>query len=225
MVCPVLGGSGGGFFTWITLLNPAWTFFGVLGGIALGLFISNEIAARRIYKRGISIPTQKPLSNSERKYADWMTTSFNRDINILSSCIFVHDIEINWLPLRETDSFFVISYKVYSSSVFRLEIGKSVEGHLRYGSEPMERVPEIYVPIEQLERSATQPLALRQWVSQSRMNQIAKDGGNEVNLIFSDVNIWVQAKYPDGSDGPKCRLPITDKKKVRIPTRVALETQ
>lgn len=51
MILPSIGGIGGGFFTWINSLSSAVVFFGVLGGIALGLFISNEISGRRIYKR------------------------------------------------------------------------------------------------------------------------------------------------------------------------------
>lgn len=156
-------------------------------------------------------------------YADWMTAALNRDTDNFPRCIFVHNMTINWQPLRETDSSFLIHYDVYTSSVFRLDIGKRVVGHLRYGSEPMEKTIEVLSPIEQLERSTTQHLVLRQWVSQSRMNRVALDGGNEINLVFSDINIWVEAKLPDGSEGPKCRLPIPDRLKVKIPTRVELE--
>lgn len=163
------------------------------------------------------------ISKYNQQYADWMTAALNRDENNFPRCIFVHNMTINWLPLRETDSYFLIHYDVYSSSVFRLDIGKKVDGHLRYGSEPMERIIEVLSPIEQLERSTTQHITLRQWVSDSRMNRIALDGGKEINLIFSDINIWVEAKLPDGSEGPKFRLPIPNKWKVKMPTRVELE--
>ncbi len=172
-----------------------------------------------------TLDAQATSTNYDQRYADWMTAALNRDENNFPRCIFVHNMTINWLPLRETDSYFLVHYDVYSSSVFSLDIGKRVDGHLRYGSEPMERTIEVLTPIEHLERSATQHLVLRQWVSQSRMNRVALDGGKEINLIFRDINIWVEAKLPDGSEGPKCRLPIPDKRKERIPTRVELENQ
>ncbi|MBE9482434.1 MAG: hypothetical protein IMY88_01995, partial [Chloroflexi bacterium] len=54
VVFATLGGAGGGIITWLTSLHPAVIFFSVLGGIALGLFISNEVSAKRI---------KKPLAN------------------------------------------------------------------------------------------------------------------------------------------------------------------
>ena len=41
---------GGGLVAFLTGLHPAIIFFAVLGGVALGLFIPNEIASRRLRK-------------------------------------------------------------------------------------------------------------------------------------------------------------------------------
>ncbi len=59
MVFPMLGGTGGGIFAFLSSLPPVVVFFCVLSGIALGLFISNEISARRIKKR---LPNQGLIS-------------------------------------------------------------------------------------------------------------------------------------------------------------------
>ena len=40
-----------GFITWWNEYGPLVVWFAVLGGIALGLFIANEISSRRFYKR------------------------------------------------------------------------------------------------------------------------------------------------------------------------------
>ncbi len=169
---------------------------------------------------------QTSATDYDKKYADWMTTAVNQDTGNLPSCIFVHKMTIDWLPLLETDSHFLIHYDVYSSSVFRLDIGKRVDGHLLYETEPMDRTIEVLTPIEQLKRSDTKHLVLRQWVSQSRMNKVALDGGKEINLIFRDINIWVETRLPDGSEGrQKCRLPIPYQSEVRIPTQVELKSQ
>lgn len=171
----------------------------------------------------ISQPTVTTLL--ERKYADWMTTALNQDNNNLPSCLEVTEPRVNFAPLCETDSYFIITYVIRSSSIYTLDIGKTIEGHLRYKSEPMEKIPEVLNHIEHLERSSTKQLKLRQWVSQTRMNQVVLDGGSEIYLLFSDVNIWVEARFPDGSSGPKFRLPIQDKLKLRMPTQVELESQ
>ena len=56
---PSLGGAGGGIFAFLSSLPPVVVFFGVLVGIVLGLFISNEVSARRIKKR---LPNQGLIS-------------------------------------------------------------------------------------------------------------------------------------------------------------------
>ena len=51
IIFPTLGGTGAGIISWIQQLPIIWLFFAVLGGIAIGLFVSNEMSARRIQKR------------------------------------------------------------------------------------------------------------------------------------------------------------------------------
>lgn len=127
------------------------------------------------------------------------------------------------------DSYFLIDCDVYSSAVFTVDIGKTIDGHLRYKSQrndgELEKEPEITSPLIGLERSVTWHLRIRQWVSSSMMNTIALDGGEEVTLVFNSVNVWVNAKYPDGSDGLKCRLPLPLEFQVRLATRSEIVNQ
>ena len=50
MIFPSIGGTLGGVLTWVASLPSYVIFFGVICGIAFGLLISNEFAARRILK-------------------------------------------------------------------------------------------------------------------------------------------------------------------------------
>ena len=51
MICPTLGVAGATILSWLNSVHPLIWFFAILGGAALGLFISNEIVARRIQKK------------------------------------------------------------------------------------------------------------------------------------------------------------------------------
>jgi len=50
IIFPSIGGTLGGVLTWVAALPSYVIFFGVMCGIAFGLLISNEFAARRILK-------------------------------------------------------------------------------------------------------------------------------------------------------------------------------
>jgi len=170
---------------------------------------------------------EQPIAN-ERKYAGWMTDELNRDLGTLPSCVKACNLDINWHHLIDTDSYFELNLNVYSSSVLKVNIGKRIVGHLRYGKEEkeeFERSPEIMKPIEQLKRSDERRLTLRQWVSQSMMNKITLDSGKEIVLDFSTVDIRVDTNLPDGSQGPNCRLVVPNQFSTRLPTRFEIENQ
>lgn len=75
-----VGGTGGGVFAQISSWSPALVYFAVLAGIAFGLFISNQMAAKKIQKRQTVKVIPSQITNQEQKYADWMTAAINRDV-------------------------------------------------------------------------------------------------------------------------------------------------
>ena len=165
------------------------------------------------------------VSKETIELAGEMKAEVRKDGNNFAQRLFIHNIKINWLPLLETDPYFTIDFDVYSSSVLRLDIGGKYEGHLRYGINPMERTIEVMKPIKDLERSSTQLLRLRQWVSPPRLTQIKSDGGKIAHLHFSDINIRVEGKLPAQSTSLISRLPLPNQLDEIIPTMDELNAQ
>lgn len=159
-----------------------------------------------------------------QRYADWMTAAFNKDWGDFQGCIKVdHEPHIEWHGLLGTDSHIEFRFSVSSSSVFTVKIVKYMDGHLKYQGDEPEKAPEITSSIKELKRSAYKDLKIRQWFSSSMMNRIALDGGQRITFGFSKMNILVEGKYPDGSDGPTCRLPLPDAVSRKMPTKAELE--
>lgn len=160
---------------------------------------------------------ENDITPDEQLHAAWMSAAINDDIGDLRNTIYIYHYDIDLKHLADPDSYFEIVYQLRSSSVFTLDVGKEITGHVFYDDTELERIPEIRKPIEQLQRKGHDQLILRQWVSQSVMNKMAKDRGNEVSFHFKEVNILVEAKYPDGTTGPHCRLNIPSHVLKRIP--------
>lgn len=234
---PSVGGTGGGVFTWINSLSPAWTFFAVLGGIALGLFISNQFMARRIQKnyQSSSIYQPKPtttVTDYDQRYAAWMTAAFNRDMDDLQNCLYIYHHGIDFKHLIDINPYFEVTYQIRSASVFTLNIGKNIDGHIFYEDSEFDREPEVRKSIGQLERNGHDKIVLRQWVSLPMVGKITEDAQadamvtdeeRELTFYFKEVNIVVSSKYPDASEGPHCRLDIPSKISKKIPTWAELK--
>jgi len=163
------------------------------------------------------------VTGYDQRYADWMTTALNRDKYDFLSCIKVGEPRIIWNQLLDTDSSLELRFDIWSSSVYLLEIGNKIEGHMKYQGEELERLPEVIKGIKKLKRSDRGELRLKQWFSQAMMHRVALDGGENVTLSFNQVNIFVESKAPDGTDGPTCRLPLPDGVTRRLPTLKELE--
>ncbi len=238
---PALIGGGGGLTAWVSSLPPVLIFFSGVGGMAIGLMISNEIAARSIQKRlsaqKLEVDEPKHPESQEgtsasrnQELADLMSANIRRDTGILPRCIEVGEPYIDWPGLLNIDPYIDFRFDVLSSSVFTLAIGKTSTGHIRYQNAEsinavLERTPEITVPIEQLERAVWRRITFRQWLSDTVMSVMrSSDGGKEITFTFSGVSISVESKLPDGSEGPTCRLPLPDACRVRMPTHQELST-
>ena len=81
MIFPGIGGALGGIFTWVASLPSYAIFFGVVCGIAFGLVISNEFAARRIIKT-ISLNIGRNTVSEESVKAEVSSHFNNKRISI-----------------------------------------------------------------------------------------------------------------------------------------------
>jgi len=164
---------------------------------------------------------QSSIPDSTQKYADWMATAIQDDVHDLSGCIRVSEAHICWEHLEEReDSYIEFNFDIWSSSVLLLEISKQVEGHTYFRGGELERIPEITQEARQLShlrRSRSALLTIRQWLSFPVKVRMKTEYGNQVEFVFSRVNISVVATLPDGSQGPTCRLPIPNVVRAQMP--------
>jgi len=206
-----------GIGTWQSIYG---TVFPILG-LAILLFGIWWTRPKKMVPNG----QRQEKSDKSIRLIEQMSEAIQRDIGNLPLCVKVCNLGIDWRHLADTDSYFELNFDVYSSSVFKIDIGKRIDGHLRYGKEEFERSLEVKKPIEQLKRGDERRLTLRQWVSQSMMNRIAIDGGNEIVLDFSTVNISVDANLSDGEQCPNCSLVVPNQFPTRLSTRGEVENQ
>ena len=217
------GGAGGGIFASLSSVPPVLIFFGVLGGVALGLWISNELSAKRIQKRqriNSLLPQITPL---EQKYAGWMTAAINSDLGNLEGLVKVSDLQVVWQHVGDTDPYITLRFDVSSSSVFIFDISESIDGHIRFEGSEFGQIPEVTTPINQLKRSNWQRITIRQGLSQKMKEEIEVKYGNKVEFGFGSLNISVQAKLPDGSDIKSFRLPLPAGERIDLPTLAQIQ--
>lgn len=215
---------GGVFESWPLyrqILLFGGSFFVILG--LLSVVIQSRILASKTNggkTGGKKVPVQAAsATNHTQNLAEQMTQLIHNDSSDPSGCVKVFNRDLDWRHLADIDSYFTIYLDVFSSSVLRIDVGKRIDGHLRYGRDEFERPPEVIAPIRQLHRSHEGRLELRQWVSRSMMDRLALDGGKEITLDFSTLNILVDADWPDGSRSVSGRLRLPNQWQVRIPTR------
>ncbi|MBI2859591.1 MAG: hypothetical protein HYX90_10975 [Chloroflexi bacterium] len=176
-------------------------------------------------QRGLPAVSSSSQKSYDQKYADWMTTALNQDSENLATYLYVQIMAINWKPLINDDSFFVIRVDIHSSSVFNLHIGTTdISGNIYHDGQPMERPTEILAPVTDLVRGGTGHLDLRQWVSQAKMGRLVLRAGQDIELNLSYVKFSVHATYPDGTGGPKCILPLPGIWKGRLPSEKELRS-
>ncbi len=168
---------------------------------------------------------ENSITPDERLRAAWMSAALNHDTPDLRNCIYINHYDIDLRHLIDDDSYFEVTYQLRSSSVYTIDIGAEVKGHSFYDKSELEKVPEVRKPVERLERGEHDKLVLRQWVSPSVMRRVQLDEGKDIEFHFKDVDVLVNARYPDGTQGPQCRLNIPSHIVKTIPSKSDLENQ
>lgn len=212
-------------------ISAVWTFLSTTWGMLILLLVGLGLLFYAEFRRGSKTPSPALGQNTtgagkkagngynEESLAEQMGNEIQKDRGDLAACVKVYSREVDWHHLGDIDSYFIVAFDVFSSSVFQIDIGKRIEGHLRYEGQEFERTPEVRRPLTNLQRSREARIELRQWVSQSMMNRIALDGGKEVTLNFSALNIWVDANSSDVSQIHSCRLSVPNEYRIQVATQ------
>lgn len=171
---------------------------------------------------GLNIMQATSLTPTDQLRADWMSAAINDDVGKLADCIVVGEPHISWEHLGERgDAYIEFHFKFRSSSVHLLEIGRPVEGHVRFQGGEQERIPEIIQDarrLKNLKRGRDYEISLKQFVSfTDRIRMQSNFLGKEVEFDFRGVNIRVEGTLPDGSPSIEFRFPLPDSFRIQIP--------
>ncbi len=132
LIMPILGGTGAGVISWITSVHPLIWFFSIFVGLAIGLFFSNEIVARRLRKQTLTPGGSK---------ADVSQTQYDEDWSKNLTRLFTSEItQINFARLWDnkgepsTEPFFTIHLKFTNNTPFTINI-TGIEGSMKINNE------------------------------------------------------------------------------------------
>ena len=194
-------------------------------------FLSSPLVSNILLLIGLAVlawlvlkPESKKNTLSDEQLANQMKAELRKDSDEFARSLFIHNPAFNWSPLLNTDPYFTVDFYIYSSSIYRLNIGDKYEGNMCYVVEPMEPRVEVEKPIKDLARSSTDFIRLRQWVSPARMRQIRLDRG-QISLNFSHVNIRVEGKLPGQDVSINGRLSLPNQLDEMIPIIDKLNSQ
>lgn len=158
-----------------------------------------------------------------QQYADMMTTHLARDRDRLTRRIHVCNRQIDWHHIGGMDAYVQFSFEVFSSSVFDLDIGQKLDGHIKYEGHPLKDKPQVPDPLKALKRGDSKILVLRQFLSPEVVADIQNKAGKEICFDFSQVHIWLASKELDGSPGEPCKLGVPSEYRCQIPDKQELE--
>lgn len=139
VVLGTLGGLGGGLVSALSTIGPTGIFFSVLGGLVLGMLLSELIRAKRIRKMlSVSLMDKKASGNkataeipdSMRDVVSWMQGISAGDAGDLAARV------VAWakkpeLYLNQDPPFIDFPFDVVNTTVFLVELGKEIKGHIR----------------------------------------------------------------------------------------------
>lgn len=118
LVSAVLTGAAAGIVSWLDDLQPIWVFFSVVGGIALGLVIYNQIDAWRIKRR---LTVAQTDAHSKTVQTDSLLPSLRENV---TKCIDGKVIQYRFLDIMTTE-YFEIYLELKNNSPFTFDLRSS----------------------------------------------------------------------------------------------------
>jgi len=196
---PTLGATGGGVISWITSVHPLVWFFAIFAGIALGIFISNEIAARRL--RGKVLPLrEKPVEI--RQSLDWLEEVLHSNRNELGRRIISHDNQWIFEGISKTEPFFEVIIGITNAAIFPIVI-TGINGSLEVKG-TLCNMPAILLGGGTFPHFHHANIRIRQNITLETAKTIIeiRDKGQKLNVSFRECWFVVQAKEPDHQTNP-----------------------
>ena len=143
MIFPTLGSISGGVISWLNSVHPLTWFFAILGGFALGLFISNEIAAKRIRRRDLL----SPVVQSNAPKLEWLERLPEHDLDNLKERIKVEVRQISFTGLTANVPHLNLFVRIVNASIFKVKLLRC-DGYIQLSGEQCippqpDKLPEL----------------------------------------------------------------------------------
>lgn len=177
-----LFGGGGGFLAWFSSLSPIVIFFSILGGIALGLFVSNEITARRF--RG---KLNLPLKEESGKTPYWLEQELSSDVNRIHEGMRGRATRWDFSGIYNRESYFDVFVELTNTTIFTFSL-KSLSGFMKIAGEPCVNPPQVSTRFG-IKREKHADIRVRQPIAPETV-AIIQDAGNsnqEIEFNLGEV--------------------------------------
>jgi hypothetical protein len=181
MMFPTLGGIGGGVITWITSLHPAIIFFSILGGIAIGLLISNEIAARRIQKRlATGLPIKAAMTENTSQLGQEIIAS---DLKRVYKGMRGRTTRWEFSGIYNREPYFEVFVELTNTTIFTFSL-KSLSGFMKIAGEQCVNLPQVSTRFG-ITREEPTDIRIRQPIAPETVIIIQEAGNRDREIEFN----------------------------------------
>lgn len=174
--------------------------------------------------------SERELSNDIEKKANWWSEVEGGDRTNLAERIMVVEIQPDWHHLTKKSvgqsCWIDFHFRICNATVYTIELGHHIEGHLIYNGHPLER-PLEFVPsgssnIPQrgtyIYHSYLVQITFRQWLAENIALDIWHEADKEAVFDFKQMAIWMNGLLPDRTRISTQKLFFQNELKVRVPS-------
>lgn len=136
ILSPTLLGGGGGVIAWFSSLSPVLIFFSVIGSIAIGLVVSNEITAKR-FKGKLGLILEK-----SEKTPNWLEEELSSDLQRVSEGMRGRVTRWDFSGTYNREPYFDVSMELTNTTIFTFGL-RSLSGFMKIAGEPCSNPPRV----------------------------------------------------------------------------------
>ena len=186
MVFSAIGGISGGIISWLNSVSPIFIFFSVFGGIALGLLISNELAARRQRKRGLLA-----TNDSVIQIPEWLEMIASQDLDNIKQRIRAEVREVKFGGLEAKEPSFELTVRIVNTSIFRVKLLRC-DGFIQLSGSQC--VPPQLYRFPEIEHGTGETVDLHQSLNDRTAQWLIEQGKNNspINIVCNTCQFVFQ---------------------------------
>lgn len=183
---PTLFGSGGGVTAWLGSLPLVLIFFSIAGGIAIGLFVSNEITARRL--RG---KLNLPLKEKSEKTPNWLEQELSSDLKRVCEGMRGRPTQWDFSGIYNREPYFEVFVELTNTTIFTFGL-RSLSGFMKIAGESCVNPPQVS-PRFGIKRDKPAKIRVRQPILPETMAIIQKArSSKEIEFNLGEVRFEIE---------------------------------